>query len=133
MNEILPTGLAWPGQNQVLLRTIVPVRDNGSILLVGLDDGSTTLTRGSKLGFGALGRVTDTLGAADVLAVRAFLGVSECGAALVASTANTHADRLIHAKNSLVRRGGLPLGGGELEPESFSELLSALLEELILG
>jgi hypothetical protein len=102
VNKVLSTSLAWSGKDQALLRTIVPVRDDGSILLVGLDDRSTALPGGGKLGLCSLGWVTDTLGAANVLAVGALLGVGKGGAALVASTANAHPDRFVHAKDSLV-------------------------------
>lgn len=102
VNKVLSTGLAWSGKNQALVRTVIPVRDDGSIFLVGLDNCSATLARGGKLGLRSLGRVTNALGAANVLAVGTLLGVGKGCAALVAGPANTHPDRFVHTKDSLV-------------------------------
>lgn len=75
MDQILSASLAGSGEDNLLLvKGVRVVGNNRGVLLVGLDDGGTSLAAGDNLGFGSLGRVTGTLGATGMLAVGALLG-----------------------------------------------------------
>lgn len=110
VNEILTTRLAWPSEDDLLLLPAV-VGNDGSILLVRLDEGRSLLPADNLLGLGSLGGVAGALGAADVLAVGALFSGSEGSIAAMAGSAYTHADGLVHAENGIgCGRGSLPLG-----------------------
>lgn len=134
VNQILATGLARSGKNNLLLLECVGViGDDGGVLLVSLDDGGSLLTAGDDLGLGALGRVSGALGATGVLAVGTFLGGCKGSIASVAGSSNAHADGLIHAKNRVVGRSSLQLGKLDVEAVTLTQFLGTLLKKLVAG
>lgn len=133
VNEILSSSLAGALEDDVLgvLRIVRVVGDDGSVLLLGLEDGGALLPARDALGLGPLGRVADALGATDVLAGRALFGGGEGSVALVARSVNTHADGLLDAESGAL--GGDPLALLNLEAESLAQLSGALLKQLGSG
>lgn len=75
VNQVLTSGLAGSSENNLLFVAAVRVIGNdGSVLFVGLDDGSSSLAAGDNLRFGSLGRVASALGATGMLAVGTLPG-----------------------------------------------------------
>ena len=132
INQVLSTLPAGSSEDNLLSLKAV-VGDDGLILLVGLDESGPLLAAGDELGLGALRGVTGALGAADVLAVDALLGRAKVGIALVAGSANAHADGLVYAQDRVVGGRRLPFARLDLQTESLPELLGSLLKQLRLG
>ena len=131
VDQVLSAGLARSGEdNLLLIKSIRVVGDNRSVLLVGLDDGGTSLTAGNDLGLASLRRITGTLGATGMLAAGALLGGRERGVALVAGSSNAHTDRLVDAENSVVGRSSLKFGNIDIKSVTLTELFSTLLDQL---
>lgn len=131
VNQVLTTSLAGPGEDNLLLSVWVRViGDDRGVLLVGLNDSSSSFAAGDNLGFSTLGRVASTLGATGVLAVGAFLGSGKSGIAFVAGSSDTHANGLVHTENSIVSSCALQLCELDLEAVALAELFGALLKEL---
>jgi len=134
MDQILSASLAGSGEDNLLLvKGVRVVGNNRGVLLVGLDDGGTSLAAGDNLGFGSLGRVTSTLGATGMLTVGALLGRGEGGIALVAGSANAHADGLIHTENGVVGRSSLKFRNLDIKSITLAQFLGALLNKLAPG
>ena len=133
VNKVLAAGLARPLEHGFLFIPATVVGDDGRILLVCFDQCSTSLATGNDFGLGALRRVSSTFGAADMLTIGTLLGRGESGIALVASPANAHADRLVHAKDSIIGRRNLPIAGLDVKAESLAEILGPCLEQLGFG
>lgn len=75
MNQVLASRLARPSENNLLfVKGVRVVRDDRSVLLIGFDNGGTSLATGNDFGLASLGRVTGTFGAASMLAAGALLG-----------------------------------------------------------
>ena len=110
VNEVRTARLAGLGQRRVLLAVIAVVGDDGRVLLVGLDQGSTPLAAGNLLGLGALGRIALVLGRATA---GAFLCGTEGGAAGSAGAMHTHADGFLDTESGTL--GGVPLALLDLE------------------
>jgi hypothetical protein len=132
VHQVLASRLARLLEGDLLLFDAV-IGNDGGIFLLCFDKGSSLFAAGNPLFLGSLSRVAAALCAADMLAVRALLGGTEGRVALVASSANAHADRLVHAQNSVIRSRSLPFVDRELEAESLTKLLGALLEQLGFG
>lgn len=107
VNQILTPRLAGSLENNVLVFGAI-VGNYRRVLFVGLDESRPFLTAGKHLGLGALRRVAGTLGAAMVLAAGALLVGRKDSVALVASSSDSHANRLVHAEDSVVGRGSVP-------------------------
>lgn len=131
VDEVLSARLAGSGEGDVLALPFV-VGYEGSVLLVGLDDGRSLLAAGNELGLGPLRGVAWALGAADVLAAGALLCGRKGGLAAVAGSTNAHADGLVHTENGLVgvRGNGVPVRGLDVEAIQLPEPLGAFLEHL---
>jgi hypothetical protein len=131
VDQVLSAGLARSGKdNLLLIKGIRVVGDDRSVLLVGLDDGGTSLTAGNDLGLASLRRITGTLGATGMLAVGALLGGRERGVALVAGSSNAHTDRLVDAENGVVGRSSLKFGNIDIKSVTLTKLFSTLLNQL---
>jgi len=98
IDKVLSAPLTRPGENHLLgAGEVVVVGNNGCLFLVLLDEGSLALTAGLFLGFGAPRRVAGAFGTACMLALRALLGGTKRGSALMASAVDAHADGLLYA------------------------------------
>jgi hypothetical protein len=131
MNQVLATGLTGSGEDDLLLiKSVRVVGNDGSVLLVGFDDGGTSFTAGNDLGLASLGRVAGTLSAASMLAARTLLGGRKGCVALVTGSSYAHTDRLVNAKNGIIGRPSLELRNVDIKPVTLAEFLSTLLNQL---
>lgn len=131
MNQVLSTSLAGSSKDDFLLvKGIRIVRNNRGVLLVGFDDGGTSLTAGNDFGLASLGRVTGALGATSMLAAGTLLGGRKGGVALVTGSSDAHADRLVNTEDGVVGRSGLEFGNVDIKSITLAEFLGTLLNQL---
>jgi hypothetical protein len=131
VNQVLATGLARSGKNDLLLvKGVRVVGNDRSVLLVGLDDGGTSFTAGDDLGLASLRRVAGTLGATSMLAVGALLGGRKGCVALVTGSSYAHTDWLVNAENGVIGRSSLKFGNVDIKSVTLAEFLSTLLNQL---
>lgn len=133
VDKILTTGSAGALENNFFLVPAI-VGDNWGVVLVGLDDGGSSLSAGNKFLFGTLGWVSCALGATLVVAADAFVGGTEVGIALVTRAAHSHADGLVHAEDMIINcSGSMPFGGVDFEPILLRQFLCSFLQHLRPG
>lgn len=131
VNQVLATSFAGSGKDDLLLiKSVRVVGNNGSVLLVGLDDGGTSFTAGNDFGLASLGRVAGALGTTGMLAARALLGGRKGRVALVTGSSYAHTDRLVNAENGVIGRSSLEFGNVDIKSVTLAEFLSTLLNQL---
>lgn len=125
--KVLASCLGRPLKDD-LLRSRIPVRDNGCLLGPFLDDGRPLLAALLLLGLGALRGDARALLATRVRTVRAFPVSAKRGAAEMALPVHPHPDRLLDAEG--VALGLVPLARRQFQTVEFAELLRPLREDL---
>lgn len=130
VHEVLLSALGRDPQLGSLVVEAV-VDGDGRVLLEFLGLGGPSFSARLLFGLGPLGGIASALLAPDVLAVRALLGHSKGRVAEVAVAPDTHANRLLYAQG--IAFGRVPVSGVELESETLTELLRALLINLTSG
>lgn len=131
VNQVLASRLARPSENNLLfVKGVRVIRDDRGVLLIGFDNGGTSLATGNDFGFASLGRVTCALGAASMLAAGALLGRRKGSVALVAGSSYTHANRLVNAENSVVGGSSMKFGNIDVKSVTLAKFLSTLLYQL---
>jgi hypothetical protein len=131
VNQVLASRLARPSENNLLfVKGVRVVRDDRGILLVGFDNGGTSLATGNDFGFASLGRVTGALGAASMLAAGALFGRRKGRVALVAGSSYTHTNRLVDAENGVVGGSSMKFGNFDVKSVTLAKFLSTLFDQL---
>lgn len=136
VHKILLVLSCGPGEHDLLVVLLIAVVGNDRrILLVAFKQCGSPRTALLALLVIELGRVASTLGAADVLTVRALLPSGKLGVTLVTSAANAHADSLIDTKDSVILRSHMhftPIANVKLQAKLLTQVLGALLKKLTL-
>lgn len=130
IHQVLAARLGRLGELNWLVG-VIPVGDDGRILLLLLQERRAALAGGLLLGIATLGRVARALLAADVLAAGALLGGAKVGVALVAGAVDAHADGLVDAQR--IALGRVPLADRDFDAKTLAEAPCALLVQLQAG
>lgn len=126
VDQTLATSLTWPLENYVVRVRVVVVGGQKGGLPFGLEHGDAAFPARNLLGFSTLGRVALVLGGSTGRALLRRRPVDIAGST---GTADTHANRFVHAKSGSL--GRIPFVLLDLQPVFLAKSPGTFLEQLL--